>query len=309
MAGASLGSRGLGRSTSLRSVTLSESSITALALEESLLREWSEFHARVAQRRTAPTTRADADTFADYSRNGQFVDSVVDALSLHLAGRNEFDVKFGSYLDLMLIQRAQPEDIAVLRKLATKYASEQDFVSLMGMLHRLQLYAGDAQLADVMQICTTALNSVQHAANVDEFARSIGIEPMEDSWTFSLKFGSAPPNYWLIRKSDLKPRDVSLDLLINDAHWRVQVARVDRGYSAQWRPSGITVDTEETRLKALNAWPILTSPQLFPVFATTLAQFLGVHWARAAWLTSSAVNVDKSRLLDWLHATIDEVQP
>jgi hypothetical protein len=288
---------------------LSDASITALALEESLLKEWSEFHALVEQRRTAPTTREDAESFGAYSRNHSFVDSVVDALSLYLADRNEFDAKFGGYLDLMLIQRAHPEDLVVLKNLAMKYANAADFVSLMGLLHRLQLYSGDARLSEVIDICIAALNQVKDVVDISAWARSIGVEPTAESWTFSLKLGSAPPNYWILRKSELQPRDVSLDLLVNDSQWRVQVARVDRNYSAQWRPSGITVDTDETKLKSLAAWPKLVSPQLLPIFAGTLAHFLRVEWVRSAWMSSSGANVDKARLLDWLHAAIDDVQP
>ena len=288
---------------------MSEASITALALEESLLKEWSEFHTRVEQRRTAPTTREDAEQFADYSRNDAFVDSVVDALSLYLADRNEFDPKFGSYLHLMLIQRAHDEDIALLKKLATKYASAGDIVSVMGLMHRLQMYSGDYRLQETMDVCAAALREVKDVTDMAAWARTIGIEPLKESWTFSLKLGSVSPSYWMIRKHDLQPRDVSLDLLINDSQWRVQVARVDRNYSAQWRPSGITVDTDETKLKALAAWPKLTSPQLFPLFTGSLAQFLRVQWTRSGWSTSQNVKIDTSRLLDWLHTAIDDVQP
>ena len=288
---------------------MSEASITALALEESLLREWSEFHDRVEQRATPPTTREDAEQFSDYARNDAFVDSVVDALSLYLADRNEFDLKFGSYLDLMLIQRATPEDVAILTKLATKYAAAGDVVTLMGLLHRLQMFSGDARLGPAIDICTNALNQVKDVTDIAAWARTIGIEPTAESWTFSLKLGSAPPKYWLVRKSELQTRDVALDLLINDSQWRVQVARVDRNYSAQWRPSGITVDTDETKLKSLTAWPKLHTPQLFPIFASTLAQFLRVQWHRSAWVASSGVSIDKSRLLAWLHADVDEIQP
>lgn len=292
-----------------RDSKLSEASITALALEESLLREWGEFHTLIEQHRTAPTTRDAAEQFVQYSRNDAFVDSVVDALSLYLADRNEFDAKFGGYLDLMLIQRARAEDLVVLKKLATKYAAAGDIVSMIGLMHRLQMYAGDARLQEIADICASALQQVKGVEDMNAWARSIGVEPLEASWTFSLKLGSAPPNYWMIRKHDLRPRDVSLDLLLNDAHWRVQVARVDRNYSAQWRPSGITVATDETRLKALAAWPKLVSPQLFPLFTGTLAQFLRVEWLRSAWISSTGVSIDKARLLDWLHTAIDEVHP
>lgn len=289
--------------------TLSEASITALALEESLLKEWSEFYTHVEERPTAPATRQDAERFAAYSRNDAFVDSVVDALSLYLADRNEFDAKFGGYLDLMLIQRARAEDLDVLKRLAAKYVGAGDLVSVMGLVHRLQMYAGDARLQEIIDICASALQQVQDVPDLSTWARSIGVTPLQESWTFSLKLGTVPPSYWFSRKHDLKPRDVSLDLLINDAQWRVQVARIDRNYSAQWRPSGITVDTDETKLKALTAWPKLAGPQLFPLFAGTLAQFLRIEWLRSAWISSSNVNVDKSRLLDWLHTAVDELQP
>jgi hypothetical protein len=288
---------------------LSAESITALALEESLLKEWSEFYALVEAQRTAPATREQAERFARYAHDDAFVDSVVDALSLYLADRNEFDAKFGAYLDLMLIQRARDEDLDVLKKLAAKYVAAGDLVAVMGLMHRLQMYAGDERLAEIADICAAALQQVRDVADIGTWARSVGIEPLQESWTFSLKLGTAPPNYWLARPHDLGPRDASLDLLINESQWRVQVARVDRNYSAQWRTSGVTVDTDETKLKALAAWPKIAGPQLFPLFVGTLAQFLQIEWQRAAWLSARGVNVDRSRLLAWLHVASDDIQP
>ncbi len=287
---------------------LSEASITALGLEASLLREWSEFYSRVERRPTPPATRADAEPFAEYARDDAFVDSIVEALSLYLADRNEFAAKLAAHLDLMLIQRARAEDLAVLTRLAAKYAASGDLVAVMGLMHRSQVF-GDARLQEVVEICAATLRALGDVPDMNGWARSIGIAPLQDSWTFTLKLGTAPPSYWMSRKHDLQPHDVSLELLINDAQWRVQVARVDRNYSAQWRPSGITVDTDETKLKALAAWPPLASPQLFPLFAGTLAQFLRIAWLRTAWISASGVHVDRSRLLEWSHIAIEELTP
>ncbi len=288
---------------------MSNAAISALGLEASLQKEWSDFHSRVGQRPTAPTTREDAEQFADYSRNDAFVDSVVDALSLYLADGNEFDPKFGSYLHLMLIQRAHDEDLALLKKLAMKYASAEDIISTIGLMHRLQMYAGDERLAEIMEVCKAALARVEDVSDLSAWAKSVGIEPLAEQWSLTLKLGTAPPSYWANRKYDLQQRDVSVDLLLNESQWRVQVARVDRNYSAQWRALGITVDTNETKLKALTAWPQLTTPRLFPLFVGTLAQFLGVHWLRSAWVASKHVTLHKPRLLDWLHTAADEIQP
>ena len=274
-----------------------------------MLREWSEFHARIEQQRTAPATRAHAEAFIDYSGNDTFVDSVVDALSLYLAGSSDFDRKFGGHLELMLIQRARDEDVNVLKKLAMKYVTDGDLIGVMGLLHRLQLLAGDARLREVIEICENALCEAKGVEDMNAWARSIGIEPLRESWTFTLKLGSAPPNYWFLHKHDLRRHDVSLDLLINDSQWRIQVARVDRNYSAQWRASGITIDTDQTKLKAIAVWPKISNPHLFPIFASTLAQFLRVEWLRSAWITSSGVEIDRALLLDWLHTVVDELQP
>lgn len=287
---------------------MNDASITALALEESLLKEWSAFHSLVEQRQTAPTTREEAERFAAYASNDAFVDSVVDALSLYLADRNEFDAKLSGYLDLMLIRRGHEEDLAILGKLAAKYAAAGDSVGLMGLTHRLQMYAADVPLADIIDICTSALKSIKNVEDMAAWARTIGVEPQSASWSFTLKLGTCPPHYWMAHRHDLKPRDVALDLLINDSQWRVQVARVDRSYSAQWRPSGITVDTHETKLKALAIWPTLENPRLFPLFVGTLAQFLHVQWLRTAWVSARGVNVDKACLLAWLHTAIDDIQ-
>lgn len=287
-----------------------EASITALALEESLLREWSEFHSRIEHYSASPATREEAERVADYSRNLRFVDSVVDALSLYLAGRNEFDAKFGSYLDLMLIQRATTEDIAVLQKLATKFAQDVNVVGLMGLLHRLRLYGGDERLAPVIDLCSDALEKLDTPVDNTVWAKSVGIEPTADSWSVSVRLGTAPPHYWLARRDELKPTDVSVELLVANAReWRIQVARVDRLYSAQWRPSGITVATEDLRFKALNAWPTATGQLLFPIFAARLAEYLQVSWTRMAWVNSQHVDIDKPQLLEWLHSCVDEIRP
>ena len=85
---------------------MSEASITALALEETLLRQWSEFHALVEQFPSPPATREQAERFHDYAHDEAFVNSVVDALSLYLAERSDFDSRFVGFLELVLIQRA-----------------------------------------------------------------------------------------------------------------------------------------------------------------------------------------------------------
>jgi hypothetical protein len=289
---------------------LTEASITALALEESLLKEWSEFHSRVEQFASSAATREEAERVADYSRNDIFVDSVVDALSLYLAGRSEFDAKFGSYLDLMLVQRGHDEDIVVLQKLAAKFSQDENIVGLMGLLHRSRLYGGDARLAPVIDFCSQALARFDEPVDNVIWARSVGIEPTAESWSFSVRLGTAPPHYWLARRDELKPSDVSVELLVANAReWRCQVARLDRLYSAQWRPSGITVATEDLRYKSLTAWPTAGGQRMFPVFAMRLADYLHVSWTRLAWINSQNVTINKPQLLEWLHSCVDEIRP
>lgn len=289
---------------------LTEASITALALEESLLKEWSDFHARVEQFAASAATREEAERVANYSRNDVFVDSVVDALSLYLAGRNEFDAKFGSYLDLLLIQRAHDEDIAVLQKLAAKFAKDDNIVGLIGLLHRLRLYGGDARLASLIDFCSSALVKLDEPADNLVWAKLVGIEPASESWSFSVRLGTAPPHYWLARRDELKPTDVSVELLVANAReWRIQVARLDRLYSAQWRSSGITVATENLRYKSLTAWPAAGGQRLFPVFAMQLADYLQVTWTRTAWINAQGVAINKPQLLEWLHSCVDEFRP
>ena len=290
--------------------SLTSSSITALALEESLLKRWSDFHERIEQFKASPSTRDDAQRVADYALDDAFVDSVVDALSLYLAGRSEFDAKFGSYLELMLIQRAHAEDLVVLQKLATKYSQDANVVGLIGLLHRLRLYSGDQRLAPLIEFCFAALDQLNEPVDNATWAQSVGIVPIADSWSVGVRLGTAPPHYWLARRDELKPSDVSLELLVaNSREWRIQVARVDRLYSAQWRPSGITVATEDLRFKSLTAWPAIASQRLFPLFAMRLADYLQVGWSRTCWLTTQNVEVNRPMLLEWLHSSIDEIRP
>ena len=289
---------------------MTSNSITALALEESLLKRWSEFYERIEQFKSSPSTRDDAERVSEYSRDSAFVDSVVDALSLYLAGRSEFDAKFGSYLDLMLIQRAHDEDIVILQKLATKYSQDANIVGLIGLVHRLRLYSGDERLVPLIEFCFNALDQLNQPVDNATWAQSVGIAPTAESWSVGVRLGTAPPHYWLARRDELKPADVSLELLVaNSREWRIQVARVDRLYSAQWRPSGITVATEDLRFKALSAWPSIASQRLFPLFAMRLADYLHVHWSRSGWLTTQNVEVNRQLLLEWLHSCVDEVRP
>ncbi len=289
---------------------MSQAFIDALGLEESLLAQWGGFRTRIEQFPASAATREAAERVADYSRNDVFVDSVVDALSLYLAGRNGFDARFGSYLELMLIQRAHDEDIAVLRKLAGKFAREDDLVGLMGLSHRLDLYGGDERLASVIDVCADALAKLDVAVDNIVWARSVGIQPTADSWSVSIRLGTAPPHYWLARRDELKPTDVSVELLAaNLREWRVQAARLDRLYSAQWRPSGITVATEDLRFKSLVAWPATSGQRLFPVFAARLADYLQISWTRLAWVNAQNVDIDKPHLLEWLHSCVDDIRP
>jgi hypothetical protein len=290
------------------SPTLSEASITALALEETLLRRWSEFYTLAEQFQAPPATREQVDRFRDYAHDEAFVNSVVDALSLYLAGRSDFDAKFVGYLELILMHRAQAEDVAILERLAAKHDSDRDFIHLMGLLHKLRLHGGDERLTPLAATAAKALEGFGDVTDNTAWVKSIGIEPSAGSWSLGLRLGTAPVNYWIARKFELKPRDVSMELLAtHDRQWRVQVARVDRKYSAQWRPSGVTVDTEELKLKSPASWPKMPSLQLFPLFAQTLADFLQVSWVRVASLSAKNVKVDKQRLLEWLHPSVDDV--
>jgi hypothetical protein len=289
---------------------LTDSSITALALEESLLKRWSEFHSRIEEFKASPATRDEAERVSDYSRDTAFVDSVVDALSLYLAGRSEFDAKFGSYLDLMLIQRAHDEDIVVLQKLAGKYAQDANIVGLLGLVQRMRLYSGDERLKPLIDFCFNALDQLNQPVDNATWAQSVGIAPTAESWSIGVRLGTSPPHYWLARRDELKRDDVSVELLVaNSREWRIQAARVDRLYSAQWRPSGITVATEDLRFKSLTAWPSIASQRLFPLFALRLADYLHVNWSRTAWLTTHNVEINRPMLLEWLHSSVDELRP
>jgi hypothetical protein len=289
---------------------LTQAAISTLGLEASLLTQWRAFDACIEQFPASAATRQEAERIAEYSRNDVFVDSVVDALSLQLAGRSGFDTRFGSFLDLLLIQRAHEEDIALLRKLANKYAQEEDLVGLMGLQHRLHLYSGDERLTPVIEFCAEALARLDVPVDNVVWARSVGIQPTAESWSVGIRLGTAPPHYWIARRDELKPSDVSVELLVaNSREWRIQVARLDRLYSAQWRPSGITVATEALRFKSLSAWPAASGQRLFPVFAMRLADYLQVSWTRLAWIDAQRVEINKAQLLEWLHSCVDEIRP
>ena len=288
---------------------MTDASITALALEESLLKEWSTFNARVDSVPSAPGTRAEADRMLRYATHDSFADSVVDALALYLAGHNAFERKLLCFLDLVLIQRAHPDDVTMLLKMIAHYAERNDLAALLGFAHRLRLYEERPALGGVAKYCGEMLQRFDVATDNATWATMVGIQPASDNWHVSLRLGTAPPDYWFTRKSALKPQDVSLELLVSaPGQWRVQVARIDRLYSAQWRHGGITIDTNQPQLKAVSAWPTLTGHAVFPLFAENLAQYLGVRWQRTALLGAKDASIDRERLLEWLHGCIDTVQ-
>jgi hypothetical protein len=288
---------------------LNDASITALALEESLLREWNMFRARVDELPCPPGTRAAADGMLRFANNGSFADSVIDALELHLAGQNVLEGKLLSCLDLVLIQRAQPEDLTVLLKLAEFHARQQDLPALSGLSHRLQLYAESRTLGGVAKHCSDLLRGFDVPCDNVTWAQTVGIAPVAESWHLNIRLGTASPDFWLTRKSALKPQDTSLELLVSSpGQWRIQVARVDRLYSAQWRPGGITVDTDQPQLKALSVWPAINSHLVFPAFADQLAGFLKLQWHRTALITAKDASVDEPRLRAWLQSCADTLQ-
>lgn len=287
---------------------MNNASITSLALEESLRKEWSSFHARVDGLAVPPGTRMEADRLLRYSTNDAFVDSVVDALGLYLAAQSTFERKLLCVLDLILIQRAQPEDVTMLLKMAAHYAERDDLAALLGFAHRLHLYEDRGSLGGVAKYCSDALRRFDVATDNADWATIAGIRPDSERWHATIRLGTAPPDYWATRKSALKPQDVSLELLVSaPGQWRVQVARVDRLYSAQWRLGGITVDTDQPQLKAVSTWPKLTGHGLFPWFAAHLAQHLRIQWQRTALVSVEGASVDRDSLLDWLYGCADTV--
>lgn len=288
---------------------MTDASITALALEESLLKEWSTFNARVDGFAASPGTRADADRMLRYATNDRFVDSAVDALGLYLAGQSTFERKLLSFLDLVLIQRAEPDDVTLLLKMIAHYAERNDLAALLGFAHRLRLYDDRRALGGVAKYCDEMLRRFDVATDNATWAAAVGIQPAGDNWHVSIRLGTAPPDYWFTRKSALKPQDASLELLVSaPGQWRVQIARVDRLYSAQWRPAGITVDTDQPQLKAVSTWPTLAGHSVFPLFAANLARHLRLQWQRTALLGAKDASVDRERLLEWLHGCADTVQ-
>lgn len=267
------------------------------------------FHSRVDELASTPATRAAADGMLRFSNNGAFVDSVVDALGLHLAGQNPLERKLLSFLDLVLIQRAEPDDLTALLKLAESYAGTQDLPALLGMAHRLRLYDDRWALGGVAKHCNDLIRRFDVPCDNITWAATVGILPPAESWHANIRLGTAPPEFWFTRKSALKPQDTSLELIVTSpGQWRIQVARVDRLYSAQWRPAGITIDTDQPQLKAISAWPTVASHTVFPAFAGQLADFLKLQWHRTALITVKDASVDQIRLREWLHSCADTLQ-
>lgn len=263
-------------------------------------------NAQVDELTGPPSTRAKAARLQRFSSHAAFADSVVDALELYLAGQNDVDRKLLPFLEVVLVQRAQPDDLTVLMKLIDRYTEREDVVSLLGISHRLRLYEGHPSLGGVIKHCEQRLQRFDTDLDNAAWADLVGIQPTADHWNVSIRLGTAPPEYWRSRKSALKPQDTSLDLLVSSpGQWRVQIARVDRQYSAQWRPAGITIDTDVPRLKQPSAWPMLRNHALWPLFATNLERPLKLQWQRTALISLTGATFDRERLLTWLYPCAD----
>lgn len=129
-------------------------------------------------------------------------------------------------------------------------------------------------------------------------------------WGIVVKMSTQPVWDWTVHGSRIRPDDVWLGLTVHRLlGWMITVYTRDKRYLVQWRPSGVTVDSQQLRYRRMTAWPALSDLDNFPALIPALESLLAIRFQPRATVevpTLTAEQIERLRL--WLTPACTEVE-
>nr|WP_299035093.1 hypothetical protein [uncultured Tenacibaculum sp.] len=145
----------------------------------------------------------------------------------------------------------------------------------------------------------------------ENWLSSLNLKYNKDYWGMTLTMSTVNIEHWLYSRNQLKPEDLKLTLNISIAgYWVVQLERKDRLFLAQWRESGLSVESQQLKYRRLIPWPKLASYTKFPLIIPALETALDVKFIRH--IDISTVGIDpkqylkkSSKMQQWLKPCVN----
>ncbi|WP_299008697.1 hypothetical protein [uncultured Tenacibaculum sp.] len=130
----------------------------------------------------------------------------------------------------------------------------------------------------------------------ENWLSSLNLKYNKDYWGMTLTMSTVNIEHWLYSRNQLKPEYLKLTLNISIAgYWVVQLERKDRLFLAQWRESGLSVESQQLKYRRLILWPKLASYTKFPLMIPALETALDVKFIHH--IDISTVGIDPKQYL------------
>ena len=140
----------------------------------------------------------------------------------------------------------------------------------------------------------------------ENWLSSLNLKYNKDYWGMTLTMSTVNIEHWLYSRNQLKPEDLKLTLNISIAgYWVVQLERKDRLFLAQWRESGLSVESQQLKYRRLIPWPKLASYTKFPLMIPALETALDVKFIRHIDISTVGIDLKQylkknSKMQQWL---------
>jgi hypothetical protein len=122
----------------------------------------------------------------------------------------------------------------------------------------------------------------------------------------SITLSNEPIEHWFYKRNKLRPESLKLELLVpSTGGWRVDLARHDKLFRAQWRHGDdLRIESQQLRYRKLLEWPRLASvmdfPQLIGSLERTLEESFLPHADIGARLLEPETLASNPQLRQWL---------
>lgn len=149
---------------------------------------------------------------------------------------------------------------------------------------------------------------------LNEFIQEIGfkqssIERNNGYWSLHMTWSTCNPNNWVISRNKLKDDDMKLDVSINNAYWVANLEPRNQLFRAQWRESGLSVESPQLKYRRSTLWPDICELHRMPELVLQLEEKLNIQFCRHINLQGSLCSLaiskafNKEALQNWLGAS------
>jgi hypothetical protein len=121
-------------------------------------------------------------------------------------------------------------------------------------------------------------------AETAQWFSMLGLGDIPEYSVISITLSNEPIEHWFYKRNRLTPESLKLELLVpSTGAWRVDLARHDELFRAQWRHGDdLRIESQQLRYRKLVEWPHLASVMDFPQLIGSLERTLEVNFLQHA---------------------------